>query len=80
MPSRPRGAGGQDLRRAASETGLGDNFAVTAGTEEVPFICDLEYEPFQQAFPDTPHTPLAKAVLESLEAFKLQRERGWLNC
>ena len=68
------------MHRAASETGLGDNFAVTAGIEEVPFICDLEYEPFLQAFPDTPHTPLAEAVQESLEAFKVQRARGWLNC
>ena len=67
------------MRVAAAETGLGESFAITAGTDEVPFICDLEYEPFLQDFPDTPHTPLDEAVRESLEAFKVQRERGWLN-
>ncbi len=66
------------LRQAASETELGENFGITAGTEEVPFICDLEYEPFLQAFPDTPHTQLAAAIQESLEEFKIQHERGWL--
>ncbi|MCP4786714.1 MAG: NAD(P)-dependent oxidoreductase [Fuerstiella sp.] len=67
------------MRRAASNAGLGANFGITAGTEEVPFICDLEYEPFLKAFPDTPHTPLADAIQESLEVFKMQRERGWLK-
>ncbi|MEO2015096.1 MAG: NAD(P)-dependent oxidoreductase [Fuerstiella sp.] len=67
------------LRRAASKTGLGAKFGITAGTEEVPFICDLEYEPFLKAFPDTPHTPLADAIQESLEVFTIQRERGWLK-
>ncbi|MDG1896737.1 MAG: NAD(P)-dependent oxidoreductase [Fuerstiella sp.] len=67
------------MRQAASLAGLGENFAVTAGTEEVPFICDLEYKPFVQAFADAPHTPLAAAIQESLEAFKVQRQLGWLK-
>ncbi|MEO2030053.1 MAG: NAD(P)-dependent oxidoreductase [Fuerstiella sp.] len=67
------------MRQAASETGLGANFGITIGTDDVPFICDLEYEPFLQVFPDTPHTPLATAIRESLEVFKVQRERGWLK-
>jgi UDP-glucose 4-epimerase len=67
------------MRRAASETGLAAHFAITAGTAEVPFICDLEYEPFLQAFPKTPHTPLADAIRESLLVFTQQRERGWLK-
>ncbi len=67
------------MRKAASETGLAANFAITAGTADVPFICDLEYAPFLQAFPATPHTPLAGAIRASLLAFKTQRERGWLK-
>lgn len=67
------------MRQAAAETGLYAKFGITAGTDEVPFICDLEYEPFTQAFPNTPHTPLTDAIRESLRVFRIQRERGWLN-
>ena len=67
------------MRKAASETGLAANFGITVGTAEVPFICDLEYEQFLQAFPETPRTPLANAIQESLQVFKMQRERGWLK-
>lgn len=67
------------IRQAASEVGLAKNFAITAGTAEVPFICDLDYEPFLRAFPDTPHTPLLQAVRESLQEFRRQRELGWLT-
>ncbi|MES2789661.1 MAG: NAD(P)-dependent oxidoreductase [Planctomycetota bacterium] len=67
------------LRRAASEAGLAENFNITAGTAEVPFICDLDYAPFLQAFPKAPHTPLATAIRESLQVFQVQRERGWLK-
>jgi nucleoside-diphosphate-sugar epimerase len=68
-----------NLRRAATETGLAANFGITAGTAEVPFICDLEYEPFLSAFPLAPHTPLDQAIQESLLVFKRQKERGWLK-
>ncbi len=67
------------MQRAAVEVGLAANFAITAGTAEVPFICDLDYEPFLQAFPETPHTPLAQAIRESLQAFQQQRVRGRLT-
>jgi len=67
------------LRRAASKTGLDANFGITAGTAEVPFICDLEYEPFLKAFPEAPHTSLETAIQESLQVFKSQRELGWLK-
>ena len=67
------------MRQAASETDLAANFQITAGTAEVPFICDLEYTPFLEKFPKAPHTPLATAIRQSLLAFKSQRERGWLN-
>ncbi len=67
------------IRTAATDSGMAENFGITAGTAEVPFICDLEYEPFLNAFPKAPHTPLAQAVRESLQVFKMQRERGWLK-
>lgn len=67
------------IGRAASATGLAANFHVTAGTAEVPFICDLDYEPFLKTFPQAPHTPLAQAIQESLQVFNTQRERGWLK-
>lgn len=66
------------LRQAAAQTGLAHNFAITAGTAEVPFICDLDYQTFLQAFPQAPHTPLATAMQDSLRVFVRQRERGWL--
>lgn len=67
------------MRQAANNIGLGDRFAITAGTAEVPFICDLDFEPFLQAFPQAPHTPLAQAFEESLRVFRRQRELGWLT-
>ncbi len=67
------------MRRAAVAAGLDENFAITAGTADVPFICDLEFEPFLQAFPGTPHTPLARAIQESLSVFSQQRDHGWLK-
>jgi len=66
------------MRRAASELGLGGQFQITVGRDEVPFICDLEYEPFLKAFPKAPHTPLDDAVRKSLEVFLDQARRGWL--
>ena len=45
----------------------------------MPFICDLDYEPFTTAFPNTPHTALDQALRESLEVFLEQTRRGWLT-
>lgn len=67
------------MRREASEIGFEKSFQITAGTAEVPFICDLDYEPFLRAFPGAPRTPLAAAIRESLKLFKLQRDSGWLK-
>jgi hypothetical protein len=69
----------ETMQRAAVEVGLEKHFAISAGTAEVPFICDLDYAPFLQAFPKTPHTPLAQAVRESLQEFQRQRQLGWLT-
>lgn len=67
------------LRRAAASLGLAEQFQITVGQEEVPFICDLEYEPFVETFPGVPHTPLDEGVRRSLEVFLDQARRGWLG-
>jgi nucleoside-diphosphate-sugar epimerase len=67
------------LRQVASDLGLTEQFKITIGDKEVPFICDLEYEPFTAVFPNVPHTALDQAVRESLEVFLDQAQRGWLT-
>ncbi len=67
------------MRQAAQDVGLASQFRITFGTDEVPFICELEYEPFLEAFPKTPHTSLEVALRESLNVFKEQASKGWLS-
>ena len=69
----------ESLRRAAADLGIESQFKIKIGKEEVPFICDLEYEAFQEAFPNVPRTPLDQAVRQSLEVFVDQAERGSLK-
>ncbi len=63
------------IQAAARELGIEDQCSVTAGSDEVPFICDLDFEPFLKAFPKSPHTPFEQAVRESLATFLDQLER-----
>lgn len=81
LPSRTLTTGEivESMRRAAAGLGLAERFQITVGKEEVPFICDLEYEPFLQAFPNVPHTPLDEAVRKSLEVFLEHARRGWIG-
>jgi len=67
------------LRQAAGDLGLAGQFKITVGEGEVPFICDLDFEPFTVAFPQAPHTPLDQALRNSLEVFLDQVQRGWLT-
>ena len=67
------------MRQVAGDLGLAEQFKITVGKEEVPFICDLDYEPFTAAFPDVPHTTLDQALRESLKVFLKQARRGWLT-
>lgn len=67
------------LREAAEDLGLADRFQITVGNDDVPFICDLEYAPFLEAFPETPHTTLSQALQESLTVFSEQVQKGWLT-
>ncbi|HWB13480.1 MAG TPA: NAD(P)-dependent oxidoreductase [Pirellulales bacterium] len=67
------------LRRAAAETGLAERFQITVGSEDVPFICDLDYEPFVKAFPSVRHTSIDEGVRKSLEVFLEHARRGWIG-
>ncbi len=67
------------LQKVATEMGLAEQFKITVGNEEVPFICDLEYEPFLAAFPNVPQTPLDEALQKSLEVFLEHARRGWIG-
>jgi len=67
------------LKKTATDLGILDQFEITVGMGDVPFICDLDYEPFIASFPDVPHTPLKQALRESMETFLDQVRRGWLT-
>lgn len=67
------------LKTAAAAVGLGDRFQITHGDEEVPFICDLEFEEVLAAFPKTPCTELEMALRQSLQVYHAQVEKGWLT-
>lgn len=67
------------MKNAADDVGLSEQFQITHGDAEVPFICDLEFDAFQKAFPQSRHTSLREAIRESLQVYKLQVERGWLE-
>ncbi|MCA9125612.1 MAG: SDR family oxidoreductase [Planctomycetales bacterium] len=66
------------IQQAAREAGIEDECRITVGNEQVPFICDLDYQPFTARFPDVPHTSLSMGVRASLDAFREQVKRGWL--
>ncbi len=57
------------IQAAARELGIEGQCSVTAGSDDVPFICDLDFTSFIAAFPKTPHTPFEVAVRQSLATF-----------
>lgn len=67
------------MRKVATDMGLAEQFKITVGSEEVPFICDLEYKPFVTAFPNAPHTSLEQGLRISLEIFLEHARRGWIG-
>jgi UDP-glucose 4-epimerase len=67
------------MKQAANDLGLAERFQISVGTQDVPFICDLEFEPFLKAFPNVPHTPVDIAVRKSLEVFIDHARRGWIG-
>ena len=66
------------LRIAAEQLGVLEQFQITIGGDSVPFICDLEYQPFLEAFQDVPRTDLESGMRQSLEVYLEQVRRGWL--
>ncbi len=69
----------ETLQQVAGDLGISDQFKITIGTDEVPFICDLNFDPFVEAFPKTPQTELADTLRASVEVFLDQVKRGWLT-
>jgi nucleoside-diphosphate-sugar epimerase len=67
------------LCEVATDLGLAGQFKITVGQEEVPFICELDYEPFTAAFSHIPHTALDQSLRESVNVFLGQVQRGWLT-
>jgi len=67
------------ITQAAAELGIEQSCHLTIGNQQVPFICDLDYQNFCEAFPGTPHTSLDEAVLSSLQCFRNHVDRGWLK-
>ena len=71
------------ISEAAENIGISSQCKISTGQQTVPFICDLAYDTFLNAFPNVPHTQLNSAVQASLRTFQQQVERGWLrieNC
>lgn len=69
----------ETLHQAAQELRWSEDVEISIGDAQVPFICDLEFEPFLRAFPSTPHTSLLTAVRQSLIFFRQQAESGRLQ-
>lgn len=67
------------LKQAASNLGIASQFKITVSQGEAPFISQLDFEPFRQAFPHVPNTPLDKAIHDSLAVFLDHAKRGWLT-
>jgi hypothetical protein len=67
------------IREAANELGIASQFKITIGPGEAPFISELDWQPFAQAFPGVENTPLREAIRQSLEVFMEQVKRGWLS-
>ncbi len=67
------------LQRAAQRLDLASACRISIGDGEVPFICELEYQPFLDRFPNAPRTALDDALQQSLEVFMDQARRGWLT-
>lgn len=67
------------LQLAAEQLGLTDRFQISFGNREVPFICDLDFQPFLERFPKAPLTSLDDGLRRSLEVFQDYARRGWLE-
>ena len=67
------------IQLAAEDVGLADQCHISFGNDEVPFICDIEFEPARGAFPQFPLTEFRSGVAQSLETFRSYIKKGWLK-
>ena len=67
------------IRRAADQLGIAEQCQLSIGEEDVPFICDLEYQAFCEAFPKAPFTPIDEAIQSSIQTFRDQAAQGLLQ-
>ena len=67
------------IEEAAKDLGIADQCHLSIGDQKVPFVSELQYQQFNDAFPRAPHTPIAKAVEQSLETFIQQVADGRLR-
>ncbi|QDT01988.1 dTDP-L-rhamnose 4-epimerase [Rubripirellula lacrimiformis] len=67
------------MQTSASSLGIPERFQITAGESEVPFVCDLDFQPFLDAFPNTTHTPLSESIQQSIEHFVAEADQGRLK-
>ncbi|MEM7475372.1 MAG: NAD(P)-dependent oxidoreductase [Planctomycetota bacterium] len=66
------------IQELASELEIEDP-GITHGQDEVPFICELDFEPFCKAFPKAALTPLKEAIRQSILVFQEQSAKGMLH-
>lgn len=67
------------LRKVAEETGFAAPQLITIGSQEVPFICELDFAPVMQAFPALPLTDFHEGVTSSIKTFRDHASKGWLD-
>ena len=67
------------IQSAADRLGIAEKCELSIGDEDVPFICDLEYQPFCDAFPKAPVTPIDAAIEDSIRTFRDQGNKGLLQ-
>lgn len=57
------------MRSAAQELGISESIDISIGSEVVPFVCEIDFQPFVRTFSNVSHTPLQQAVTESIAHF-----------
>ncbi len=67
------------MRRTASVLGIEDQFNITVGEDDVPFMCDIDFTPFIEAFPKSPLSSIDQAVQQSIEYYCAAAAAGNLS-
>lgn len=67
------------IRSAAVDLKLVEQFDISIGNDDVPFVSNLEFDAFTRQFPNVRRTALADAVRSTIEVYLAQVQRGWLT-